>query len=219
MEKPFESSDLKNPILYPVTRVTSNKSWYLKKYQLYRKYFCIRPCIHSPSTRMGGKSKLRKASLPLVMHLKLDFSSTVTRVTLEWLCGKTPHSAQRLWTHLYCVCFFMCGWQKPKRPQFEPHGWRRHYMVQYYIGSLGSPVYIYGCNLGAVSSSSGVNTDIKLTTIYQVGQCVVHWNNIAGLWITKLWVWALLWPMCSVPCARHLVLISSLTYVVYMGRW
>ena len=39
----------------------------------------------APSTRMGGKSKLRKASLPLVMHLKLDFSSTVTRVTLEWL--------------------------------------------------------------------------------------------------------------------------------------
>ena len=85
MEMPFESSDLKNPILYPVTRVTSNKSWYLKKYQLCRKYFCIRPCIHSPSTRMGGKSKLRKASLPLVMRLKLDFSSTVTRVTLEWL--------------------------------------------------------------------------------------------------------------------------------------
>ena len=34
---------------------------------------------------MGGKLKLRKASLTLVMHLKLDFSSTVTRVTLEWL--------------------------------------------------------------------------------------------------------------------------------------
>ena len=85
---PFESSDLKNPILYPVTQVTSNKSWYLKKYQLCRKYFCIRPCIHSPSTRMGGKSKLRKASLPLVMHLKLDFSSTVMRVTLEWLWCK-----------------------------------------------------------------------------------------------------------------------------------
>ena len=26
MEKPFESSNLKNPFLYPVTRVTSNKS-------------------------------------------------------------------------------------------------------------------------------------------------------------------------------------------------
>ena len=41
--------------------------------------------MHSPSTKMGGKLKLRKASLTLVMHLKLDFSSTVTRVTLEWL--------------------------------------------------------------------------------------------------------------------------------------
>ena len=85
MEKPFESSDLRNPFLYPVTWVTSNKSWYLKKYQLCRKYFCIKPCMHSPSTKMGGKLKLRKAGLTLAMHLKLNFSSTVTRVTLEWL--------------------------------------------------------------------------------------------------------------------------------------
>ena len=41
--------------------------------------------MHSPSTKMGGKLKLKKASLIVVMHLKLDFSSTVTRVTLEWL--------------------------------------------------------------------------------------------------------------------------------------
>ena len=41
--------------------------------------------MYSPSTKMGGKLKLRKASLTLVMHLKLEFSSTVTRVTLEWL--------------------------------------------------------------------------------------------------------------------------------------
>ena len=29
-----------------------------------------------------------------------------------------PHSAQRLWTHLYCVCFYVCGQQKPEDPQF-----------------------------------------------------------------------------------------------------
>ena len=85
MEKPFESSDLKTPFLDPVTRVTSNKSWYLKKYQLCRKYFRIRPCMHSPSAKMGSQLKLRKASLTLVVHLKLEFSSNVTRVTLKWL--------------------------------------------------------------------------------------------------------------------------------------
>ena len=113
MEKPFESSDLKNPILYPVTRVTSNKSWYLKKYQLCRKYFCIRPCIHSPSTRMGGKSKLRKASLPLVMHLKLDFSSTVTRVTLEWLTCKNKLVLKI--QKKKCISLKKCSWMLPRQ--------------------------------------------------------------------------------------------------------
>ena len=41
--------------------------------------------MHSPSTKMDGKLKLRKAGLTLAMHLKVNFSSTVTRVTLEWL--------------------------------------------------------------------------------------------------------------------------------------
>ena len=38
---------------------------------------------------------------------------------------ETPHGAQRSWTNFVCVCFRMCGRtgrQKPKYPQFEPHG-------------------------------------------------------------------------------------------------
>ena len=52
--------------------------------------------MHSPSTEMSGKLKLRKASSTLVMHLKLDFSSTVTRVTLEWLISKISFKGNKI---------------------------------------------------------------------------------------------------------------------------
>ena len=42
---------------------------------------------------------------------------------------KTPHGEQGLWTHLFCICFCMCGRQSPEDPQFEHHGWRHHYKV------------------------------------------------------------------------------------------
>ena len=32
--------------------------------------------------------------------------------------AKTLHDAQRSWTHLFCVYFGVCGWQRP--PQFVP---------------------------------------------------------------------------------------------------
>ena len=38
---------------------------------------------------------------------------------------KLPHST---WRSRICFAFvFSCGPQKPEYPQFEPHGWRRHY--------------------------------------------------------------------------------------------
>ena len=54
---------------------------------------------------------------------------------------KTPHVAQRSWAHLFCVCFRVCDRQKPKDPQFVPHGWQRHYTGG--IHGLGSPLYIW----------------------------------------------------------------------------
>ena len=62
------------------------------------------------------------------------------RVTIN-TC-KTPHGAQRPWTHFYYVCFSVCGWQKPEDHQFEPHGWRRHYTGRY-RGSGISRVYLW----------------------------------------------------------------------------
>ena len=46
------------------------------------------------------------------------------------------------------ICFAMRLWleKKPKDPQIEPHGWRRHYMG-WYIGGLSSQVYICGLNI------------------------------------------------------------------------
>ena len=31
------------------------------------------------------------------------------------------------WTHLFCVCFWVCARLKPKDPQIEPHGWEPQY--------------------------------------------------------------------------------------------
>ena len=33
-----------------------------------------------------------------------------------------PNSAQRSRTHFVCVCFHMCGQQKPKHPKLKLHG-------------------------------------------------------------------------------------------------
>ena len=45
---------------------------------------------------------------------------------------KTPHGARRSWAHLFWVCLHcMCCRQIPKDPQFEPHGWWRHYTGWY----------------------------------------------------------------------------------------
>ena len=41
----------------------------------------------------------------------------------------TQHA--KIMAHFVCVCFYVCGRQKPTYPQFEPHGWRRHYMWWY----------------------------------------------------------------------------------------
>ena len=38
-----------------------------------------------------------------------------------------PHGTQRLWTLLFCVCFFAKTW----RPPIWAHGWRRHYTGRY----------------------------------------------------------------------------------------
>ena len=44
---------------------------------------------------------------------------------------------------ILCVC--VCGRQKPKDPQFEPHGWQHHYTRRYTRSGI-SLVYLW-CNL------------------------------------------------------------------------
>ena len=61
---------------------------------------------------------------------------------------KMPHSMQRSWTHLYCVCFCVCGRQKPEDPQFEPHGWRCHYTGHYRRSGI-SRVYLWLLSINA----------------------------------------------------------------------
>ena len=46
------------------------------------------------------------------------FCSLSVKVNMQ----EMPNGTRRLWTHFVCVCFCVCGWQKSKYPQFEPHG-------------------------------------------------------------------------------------------------
>ena len=48
-------------------------------------------------------------------------------LSVKTITRKKPHGARRSWTHLLCVCFCVCGRQKPEDPKIEPHGWRCHY--------------------------------------------------------------------------------------------
>ena len=55
---------------------------------------------------------------------------------------KMPHSMRWSWTYIVCICFHICGRQKPEYPQFEPHGWQPHY-TGWYTRSGISFVYLW----------------------------------------------------------------------------
>ena len=67
------------------------------------------------------------------MHCGLSVK-TITRLK--------PRGARRSWAHLFCICFCVCVRQKPEDPQFEPHGWRRHYTGRYRESGI-SPLYLW----------------------------------------------------------------------------
>ena len=72
-------------------------------------------------------------------------SAYVTCIYCRWsvkinMC-KTPHCMWRSWMHLFCICFCICNQQNPQEPQFEPHGWWRHYTGQYMRSGI-SLVYL-----------------------------------------------------------------------------
>ena len=60
---------------------------------------------------------------------------------------KKPHSMWRSWTHLVCICFCVCGWQKPEDPKLSPMA--DDAITQGGIWGLGSPLYICGNNTKA----------------------------------------------------------------------
>ena len=58
-----------------------------------------------------------------------------------WAWRQTPHSAWRLWTHLFCF-YLGCIWTvKTRRPPNWVHGWQRHYL-EWYRRSGISGIYI-----------------------------------------------------------------------------
>ena len=52
-------------------------------------------------------------------------------LSMKTIARYKPRGTQRSWAYLFCVCFCVCGRQKPEDPQIELHGWRRHYTGRY----------------------------------------------------------------------------------------
>ena len=76
-------------------------------------------------------------------------SKKIVICQVRMCCGLSPkinrretlHLARRTWTYFVCVCFLVCGWQKPKYPQLELPGWQCHY-TGWYRGSEISFLYL-----------------------------------------------------------------------------
>ena len=95
---------------------------------------------------------------------------------------KTPHGVKRSWTHLCCGFFFfcVCGRQKSKDPQFEPHDWRRHYVGRYWRSGI-SCVYLWlwqsGTSVPSAKTSRAFDAR-ACTSSFFVGQSrrIVFWQ-------------------------------------------
>ena len=78
---------------------------------------------------------------------------------------KMLHGAQRSWARIFCVCYCMCGRQKPEDPSLSP-------IADDAItrGGLGSPLYI--CIL---------NPKILHLTWFPFWFSTRYWNSFCGL--------------------------------------
>ena len=65
--------------------------------------------------------------------------------TAGWACKQSHAKSRAVCEDRERICFafaFVCGRQKHEDPQFEPHGWRRHYTGRYRESGI-SPLYLW----------------------------------------------------------------------------
>ena len=83
--------------------------------------------------------------IKIIMVRQVSVLSECTAVWEWWqTSAKMLHGVWRSWTHLFCVYFCMCGWQKPEDPKIEPHSWQCHYTGLYRLFSLLAIILRWG---------------------------------------------------------------------------
>ena len=78
------------------------------------------PFLSRHGAQIGGVRVFSVIKIIVVRQVHISPASTAVCGLKINMC-KMPHGARRLWTHLFCICFCVCDWQKPKDPQFDPH--------------------------------------------------------------------------------------------------
>ena len=113
------------------------------------------PCVIMTKTeckiRNGHRYRPEIPDPGLELQLEvLGFFPTIKIFVIRQVCvycdlinmHETPHGTWRLWTHFVCVCFCVCGWQKPEHPNWSSVA--DDAITRGSIGALGSPLYICG---------------------------------------------------------------------------
>ena len=95
------------------------------------------PFLSRHGAQIGGIRVFPRVIFTVVRQVRMYCSLTMKINPL-----KTSHERRRSWTAFRLLCFCMCGRQKPKYPQFEANGWRRHY-TRWYTRSGISLVYLW----------------------------------------------------------------------------
>ena len=84
------------------------------------------PSWSRQGAKLGGLQLFSIIKVIMVHQVCVLPACTWRQASVKRQCAHT-----RTWTHLFCVCFRVCGRLKNGRPQIEPHGWRCHYTEWY----------------------------------------------------------------------------------------
>ena len=118
-------------------------------------------------------------------HISFFRLGLTPTLSLKMNTSKTPHGARGSWSHLFCVCFCVCGRQTRKtpanlqiyNPQFEPHRCRRRLhggIIEEHLGTFEAVFLLFmkyilaDVDFFAVHRSTSADACLAFTTTLRV---------------------------------------------------
>ena len=152
------------------------------------------PFLSPHGAQTGGIRVFPVIKIAIVCQVRIYCSLSV-KINMR----EMPHCAWRSWKYFVCVCFHVCGRQKPKYPQFEPHGWQGHYIG--WFRGLVFLFYVCGC-------PTSLYFELSLATLY-----MAHWIFLG----TPLYsLVSIISPTCA---SIFICLFLSLTTIYCFFSW